>query len=54
MTEATVTHQLSILKEAGLVRTEKNGKFVFYEFYFNRTVPAESSSTLQSCSCTSK
>ena len=36
MTEATVSHHLSILKDADLVRTEKNGKFVFYEL--NTTV----------------
>ncbi len=36
ITEATVSHHLSILKDAGLVRTEKKGKFVFYEL--NTTV----------------
>ena len=29
MTEATVSHHLSILKDADLVRTEKNGKPLF-------------------------
>lgn len=28
---ATVSHHLSILKQADLIRSEKDGKFIFYE-----------------------
>ncbi|MBR5247349.1 MAG: winged helix-turn-helix transcriptional regulator [Lachnospiraceae bacterium] len=31
MTGATISHHLSILKEAGLVTTEKKGKYIYYE-----------------------
>jgi Predicted transcriptional regulators len=31
MTQATVSHHLSILKEADLVRIERKGKFIYYE-----------------------
>lgn len=31
MTGATVSHHLSVLKEAGLVRDERRGKFIYYE-----------------------
>lgn len=31
MTGATVSHHLSTLKEAGLVDTEKQGKYIYYE-----------------------
>ena len=31
MTGATISHHLSILKEAGLVTSEKSGKYIYYE-----------------------
>lgn len=31
MTVSAISHQLRILKQAGLVKSEKNGKIVFYE-----------------------
>ena len=31
MTGATVSHHLSILKEAGLIEAEKRGKYIYYE-----------------------
>ena len=31
MTQATVSHHLAILKEAELVRTERQGKYIMYE-----------------------
>lgn len=31
MTAATVSHHLSILKEAGLIEAEKRGKYIYYE-----------------------
>lgn len=31
MTGATISHHLSILKDAGLVSDEKNGKYIYYE-----------------------
>lgn len=31
MTGATISHHLSLLKEADLVRDEKQGKFIYYE-----------------------
>ncbi|MFP4977640.1 autorepressor SdpR family transcription factor [Paenibacillus sp. CN-4] len=31
MTQATVSHHLSVLKEADLVRTERDGKYIYYE-----------------------
>ncbi|NCB62318.1 MAG: ArsR family transcriptional regulator [Clostridia bacterium] len=31
MTGATVSHHLSVLKEAGLVSDDKRGKYIFYE-----------------------
>ncbi|MDO5601449.1 MAG: autorepressor SdpR family transcription factor [Oscillospiraceae bacterium] len=31
MTGATVSHHLSILKDAGLVNDERQGKFIYYE-----------------------
>lgn len=31
MTGATISHHLSILKEAGLVDDEKAGKYIYYE-----------------------
>lgn len=31
MTAATVSHHLSVLKEAGLVSDERRGKFIYYE-----------------------
>ena len=31
MTGATISHHLSILKEAGLVDDEKTGKYIYYE-----------------------
>lgn len=31
MTAATVSHHLGVLREAGLVSTDKRGKFVYYE-----------------------
>jgi len=31
MTGATVSHHLSVLKEAGLVSDERRGKFIYYE-----------------------
>ncbi|MEF9969322.1 MAG: autorepressor SdpR family transcription factor [Ruthenibacterium sp.] len=30
-TNATVSHHLSVLKEAGLVTDEKRGKYIYYE-----------------------
>lgn len=36
MTQATVSHHLSILKEADLVRITREGKYIFYEL--NTTV----------------
>ncbi|MDO7908250.1 autorepressor SdpR family transcription factor [Paenibacillus sp. JX-17] len=36
MSQATVSHHLSILKEADLVRTERQGKYIIYEL--NTTV----------------
>ncbi|MDP4178576.1 MAG: autorepressor SdpR family transcription factor [Bacillota bacterium] len=36
MTQATVSHHLSILKEADLVRIERKGKYIYYEL--NSTV----------------
>ena len=32
MTGATVSHHLSVLKDAGLVSDERRGKFICYEF----------------------
>ncbi len=31
MTDATISHHLSILKQADLVRDEKRGKYIYYE-----------------------
>jgi len=31
LTQATVSHHLSILREAGLVLDDKKGKYIFYE-----------------------
>ncbi|AET67641.1 putative transcriptional regulator [Desulfosporosinus orientis DSM 765] len=31
MTQATVSHHLSVLKEGGLVSDRRNGKFIVYE-----------------------
>ena len=31
MTGATISHHLSLLKEAGLINDDKRGKFIFYE-----------------------
>lgn len=31
MTGATISHHLSILKDAGLVTSEKKGKYIYYE-----------------------
>ncbi len=31
MTGATVSHHLSVLKEAGLISDERRGKFIYYE-----------------------
>lgn len=31
MTGATVSHHLSVLKEAGLVSDDRQGKFIYYE-----------------------
>ncbi len=31
MTGATVSHHLSVLKEAGLISDERKGKFIYYE-----------------------
>lgn len=31
MTGATVSHHLSVLKEAGLVSDDRRGKFIYYE-----------------------
>ena len=31
MTGATISHHLSLLKEADLVRDEKQGKYIYYE-----------------------
>lgn len=31
MTNATVSHHLSVLKEAGLVDQDKRGKYIYYE-----------------------
>ncbi|MGE4282099.1 MAG: autorepressor SdpR family transcription factor [Clostridia bacterium] len=31
MTQATVSHHLSVLKEAGLVSDRRDGKYIFYE-----------------------
>lgn len=31
MTQATVSHHLSVLKEAGLVDDRREGKYIFYE-----------------------
>ena len=31
MTQATVSHHLSILKEAKLINDHREGKFIFYE-----------------------
>ena len=31
MTQATVSHHLSILKEADLVRIKREGKYIYYE-----------------------
>ncbi len=31
MTGATLSHHLSVLKEAGLVEAEKQGKYIYYE-----------------------
>ena len=36
MTQATVSHHLSILKEADLVRIKREGKYIYYEL--NTTV----------------
>lgn len=36
MTQATVSHHLSVLKEADLVRIERSGKYIYYEL--NSTV----------------
>lgn len=39
MTGATLSHHLSLLKKANLVRSEKEGKFIYYEL--NMTVTDE-------------
>ena len=31
MTGATVSHHLSVLKEAGLISDERRGKYIYYE-----------------------
>ena len=31
MTGATISHHLSVLKQAGLVSDEKQGKYIYYE-----------------------
>lgn len=31
MTNATISHHLSVLKESGLVSDRKDGKYIFYE-----------------------
>lgn len=31
MTGATISHHLSVLKDAGLVTSEKKGKYIYYE-----------------------
>jgi len=31
MTQATVSHHLSVLKDGGLVTDRRNGKYIFYE-----------------------
>ncbi|WP_151737632.1 autorepressor SdpR family transcription factor [Paenibacillus tengchongensis] len=31
MTQATVSHHLSVLRDADLVRTERDGKYIYYE-----------------------
>ncbi len=31
ITNATISHHLSVLKEAGLVTDEKRGKYIYYE-----------------------
>lgn len=31
MTGATISHHLSVLKQAGLISDEKKGKYVYYE-----------------------
>jgi DNA-binding transcriptional ArsR family regulator len=31
MTGATISHHLSVLKDAGLVTSEKRGKYIYYE-----------------------
>lgn len=31
MTNATVSHHLSVLKEAGLIDQDKRGKYIYYE-----------------------
>jgi DNA-binding transcriptional ArsR family regulator len=36
MTQATISHHLSILNEVGLIQSEKIGKYIFYEI--NTTV----------------
>ncbi|MFA6739446.1 MAG: autorepressor SdpR family transcription factor [Bacilli bacterium] len=36
MTQATISHHLSILNEVGLIQSEKVGKYIFYEI--NTTV----------------
>ena len=39
MTGASISHHLSVLKDAGLVDTEKRGTFIYYEL--NLTVMQE-------------
>lgn len=39
MTAATVSHHLGVLRESGLVRTDRRGKFIYYEL--NMTVMDE-------------
>lgn len=46
MTGATISHHLSILKQANLVTDEKNGKYIYYEL--NLTVLYELLGWIQS------
>ncbi len=46
MTGATISHHLSILKQANLITDEKSGKYIFYEL--NLTVFEEILSWIQS------
>lgn len=45
MTGATISHHLSILKDAGLITDEKRGKYIYYEL--NLSVLEEIISWLQ-------